>query len=415
MYKRASPNIHVQPQEKDMHLQVFLLVLVALQLGSAQQCGVVVLTEDKLREEINSTLTTLVEEEGKRCKEHINTAVQWAVENITGSVQQLLAPILQDLALHKRLGRTSHHPASSCQEIADNDPFSPPGYYWIQTAQRPLVQVYCRLYINSQTNPADSCKHVTDIDSEAMSGLYWIKNSEGKAIQVHCDMERECGGVTGGWMRVANIDMRRSNNTCPSGLNTLLVDSKRLCSKNIAGGGCSSATLAVQKAQYSLVCGKIIGYQQNTPDGFHPYYARSTTIDGTYADGISLTHGQSPRKHIWTLVAALHEYAANWQSMCPCTNRNNPETITIPPFVGNDYFCDTGSRNNYQHRFYPDDPLWDGQGCGSVSSCCSFNNPPWFSKRLTSPTTEDIEMRLCGDSSRDDEDITFEQLELYVQ
>ena len=54
-------------------------------------------------------------------------------------------------------------------------------------------------------------------------------------------------------MRVANIDMRISSNTCPSGLNTLLVDSKRLCSMNITGGGCSSATLAVQKAQYSHV------------------------------------------------------------------------------------------------------------------------------------------------------------------
>ena len=64
------------------------------------QCSVVVLIEDKLREEITNTLTTLVEEEGKRCKEHINTAVQQAVESIAGSVKQLLDPILQDLALH---------------------------------------------------------------------------------------------------------------------------------------------------------------------------------------------------------------------------------------------------------------------------------------------------------------------------
>ena len=340
------------------------------------------------------------------------------MENITDSVQQLLAPILQDLALHKRLGITYHQPAASCQQVAVENPGSLTGYYWIQTYQRPLQRVYCKLKRISESNPAYSCKHIRVIDYEAMSGLYWIKNSEGKAIQVYCDMERECGGVTGGWMRVVNIDMRISNNTCPSGLNTSFFDPRRLCSTNITGpsGGCSSATLAVQKAKYSHVCGKIIGYQSSTPDAFHPYQVNPTlTIDNIYVDGISLTYGQNPRKHIWSFAAALHEEGSLRQSVCPCTNRSNSETITIPPFVGNDYFCDTGSRDYFQFIFYPDDPLWDGQGCGSVSSCCSFNSPPWFSKRLTSPTTEDIEMRLCADQDRNDEDITFEQLELYVQ
>ena len=51
-----------------MHLEVFLTVLVALQLGSAQQCGVVVTTEDKVREYINTTLHTLLEEERGHCR-----------------------------------------------------------------------------------------------------------------------------------------------------------------------------------------------------------------------------------------------------------------------------------------------------------------------------------------------------------
>ena len=65
--------------------------------------------------------------------------------------------------------------------------------------------------------------------------------------------------------------------------------------------------------------------------------------------------------------------------------------------------------------FYPDDPLWDGEGCGQNSTCCSFNNPPWFSKQLSSPTTDDVEIRLCANQRRSDEDIDFEQIELYVQ
>ena len=36
-------------------------------------------------------------------------------------------------------------------------------------------------------------------------------------------------------------------------------------------------------------------------------------------------------------------------------------------------------------------------------------------KQLSSPTTADIEMRLCCDENRDNEDITVETIDLYVQ
>ena len=36
--------------------------------------------------------------------------------------------------------------------------------------------------------------------------------------------------------------------------------------------------------------------------------------------------------------------------------------------------------------FYIDDPLWDGEGCCSTSSCCEFNSPLWFCKSLPYPT-----------------------------
>ena len=159
---------------------------------------------------------------------------------------------------------------------------------------------------------------------------------------------------------------------------------------------------------HTRVCGQIIGYQQKSPDAFWPYYNNpNLTIDDIYVDGISLTHGCNPRKHIWTSIG--------YYNICPCTNIHNPATIPIPPYVGNDYFCDTASASSYQLRFYPNDPLWDGQGCGRLNTCCSFNNPPWFMKELPSSTSDDIEMRLCADQSRNNEDINFESIELYVQ
>ena len=32
--------------------------------------------------------------------------------------------------------------------------------------------------------------------------------------------------------------------------------------------------------------------------------------------------------------------------------------------------------------FRPADPVWDGMGCSSTSTCCTFNSPPWFTKNL---------------------------------
>ena len=184
----------------------------------------------------------------------------------------------------------------------------------------------------------------------------------------------------------------------------------------VNSAGCSSAVLPAQGVQYSRVCGKIIGYQQKSPDAFWPYqFGGQHTIDSHYVDGISITHGQ-PRKHIWTLAAALHEYAnSNLRDVCGCTNTRNTQSLTVPPFVGHDYFCDTASANHFQYIFYENDPLWDGQGCGPYNTCCSWNSPPWFMKQLSSPTTDNIEMRLCANENRNNEDITFESVELYVQ
>ena len=84
--------------------------------------------------------------------------------------------------------------------------------------------------------------------------------------------------------------------------------------------------------------------------------------------------------------------------------------------MGNDYFCDTaGATAPTTQTFYNSDPLWDGAGCGTQNSCCSFNSPPWFYKQLPQTTTDDIEMRVCRDEGRDNEDIAVEIVELYVQ
>ena len=220
-----------------------------------------------------------------------------------------------------------------------------------------------------------------------------------------------CGG-TGGWRRVVYLNFTDPNTTCPSGWQ-LTSHSKRTCGKvSTSAFTCDSVTFPVSEGDYTRVCGRIIGYQNEDIEAFYPY--TEPTIDGFYVQGVSLTHG-SPRQHIWTFAGGFSEvHDRNRNVVCPCDATIN---ITIPPFVGGDYFCESGHnsgpRESIITTFYPDDPLWDGDGCTASSTCCSFNNPPYFTKQLPSPTTDDIEARLCHASP--DDTTPVELIELYVQ
>ena len=101
------------------------------------------------------------------------------------------------------------------------------------------------------------------------------------------------------------------------------------------------------------------------------------------------------------------------------TDTRHSWTYTTPSWVGNDYFCDSGNPGPgfIQHRAYSGDPLWDGKGCPSTSTCCQFNNPPWFCKQLPQAMTDSIEVRICSNNapSQEGEDILVELIELYIQ
>ena len=422
-------------------MQLAVIVLASIHLGSTHEdpeVPVVVVSPHQLRHHIRKEVTSVVQQATTNITdaigevtrkvdwavidhiaplkdeiaEEVNSALKDVITNVTDAVEQILKPVLDEIAQLKLPGKSPSNPAVSCEQAKANDHSAPAGYYWIQNSEVPLVQVYCKMdEIKIGRNPdfpASSCKEIIEVSPSSPSGFYWVKDGNEGSVRVYCDMTRTCGGITGGWMQVANIDMTNSSHTCPQGLNATTHHPIRVCGINV-NGGCSSATFDVHGIEYSQVCGKIIGYQDRSPDGFD----NNRGIDGVYVDGVSLTHGNNPRKHIWTFAAAASES----HNQCPCLSVG---TITVPSFVGNDYFCDTGTPAHNNNRFHLDDPLWDGEGCGPTSTCCSFNNPPWFSKQLPSPTTDDIEMRLCANNHHavynlGDEDVTIQTVELFVQ
>ena len=214
---------------------------------------------------------------------------------------------------------------------------------------------------------------------------------------------------------MAYVNMSQSGANCPQGLTQTTLSGLTLCGRN--GLGCQSTVFSTLRLNYSQVCGQLRGYQRATPDGFFPYYANpSQTIDSVYVDGVSITYGSAPRKHIWTYVTGLNLMYLNPQEHCPCNNGNS---VAPPPFVGSDYYCETGDNDKTccANTFYPNDPLWDGQQCpGEEAPCCTHPNMPWFNKTLSETTTEDIELRVCGDgAATHDEDTPLEVIELFVR
>ena len=237
-----------------------------------------------------------------------------------------------------------------------------------------------------------------------------VQDSINEAI-LQLIQDSPCGGL--GWRQVVALDFRDLNSSCPSGLIERNDSGIHTCGKDIDSGGCSSVTFPVTSG-YSKVCGKIIGYQVGSIDAFE---CTNPTIDTFYVDGVSLTHG-NPRQHIWTFASANDEVTGHPPSNCPCTHTPTASQAAPPPeYVGNDYFCDTGSSGtrSQQPIFYGDDPLWDGAGCGDLNTCCSFNNPPWFYKQLPQHTTDDIEMRLCTDQGGGDEGMVVEMVDIYIR
>jgi len=118
-----------------------------------------------------------------------------------------------------------------------------------------------------------------------------------------------------------------------------------------------------------------------------------------YVDGVSLTHGTSPnRSHIWTYSSVVF-FASGNADRCSICDDNKPS------YVGTNYTCVAAQCSNDQ-GCYPDS-LWSND-----VKVCEGNGT--FYRQLSESTTDDIEMRVCRDQARDDEDILISYMELFV-
>ena len=254
--------------------------------------------------------------------------------------------------------------------------------------------------------PGKSCRDIYQMNpaSRDVSGYYVIMTD--KPIFVYCDMTLECGGEKG-WMRIADVNPAKGN--CPNGWRKI-TSPVAACRSPNDNAGCFSAYFIAHGIPYSRVCGKLIGIQKGTPDAFVPgnhYHS----IDSTYLDGISLTYGTKPRKHIWSFAGSPAENDGIYS--CPCSKDRG---TLPPPFVREHYYCESGNSGaKGDETYFAGNPLWDGKGCSIQNTCCVDPGLPWFFHQLPIATTYDIEMRICTDEKFFNEAILVKEAELYVQ
>ena len=310
---------------------------------------------------------------------------------------------------------------SNCSQVFKTFSSAPSAYYTIQLSNYSLILIHCNLkdYINSLY--LLNCSQILQTSSAAPSGFYKIQAPNGSLISVYCDMEgSNCDGK-GGWMRVGYLNMSEPGATCPPGLTLRQFSSidHGVCGLSI-GTRYATTFFPSHAIQYNMICGQIRGYQFRAPDAFPPLGGQKggPIIDNcnTYVDGVTITYGSNPRKHIWTYACGLSEGHSWGDLLCPCNTRSFG--TTSPNFVGNDNYCESGLPEGqwWQDVLYSSDPLWDGQQCnGNERPCCTNPKMPWFIKTLNETTTEDIELRVCASQGYSDEDTPLDIIELYVR
>ena len=280
-----------------------------------------------------------------------------------------------------------------------------------------VCAVVCIGYANSQACLAPSPLISSCNDTLICESGYFVillDNNETKSV--YCSAEELCGST--GWTRVGIADFRDRETPCPDGLIEHIDRNGEVRACKREGSPHSPNNVIIPTGiSYSQVCGKILGYQFSTLDGFDYRRKRNRPdqrdIETAYFDGISVTYGPArSRQHIFSLAGVRRQNALE----CPCANDS---VATTPSFVGGDYYCESGNHRDSGalNKYFYDDILWDGEQCdvGGEAPCCTPPLLPYFFKDLESSTAENIELRILTNDRPEKEDILLLSYEIYIK
>jgi hypothetical protein len=259
-----------------------------------------------------------------------------------------------------------------------------------------------------------SCQQIYESNPSSKSGEYTLRVN-GTNIKKYCKFGN-IAGVQGGWTRFGKLNVQEEE-CCPQEF-ALREDSVigKSCSRTDGSANCVSVKFPSDGIKYSRVSGKVTAYQFSTPNGFRHDHS-THKVDDNYVDGISITRGSNPRKHVFTLAVSSNEIRQDsWG--CPCSKKPTARYPKPPDFVGKDYYCESGNPiNTDKYILFNQDALFDGEKCRSnEAKCCECDDKhfPYFFKDIHQFTNDSLEMRLCADESTANEDAYITEYEFYV-
>lgn len=233
----------------------------------------------------------------------------------------------------------------------------------------------------SADSPVLSCQMLSIFHPSFHSGYYWLQSGDGNPVQLYCILPYRDFYYynyyyyhTG--MRIATLNKNSSGANCFIGLKQS-ANNRNSCVVPSDFSTCSSTFFNTFCIPYTHISGSIKACGTGSPDGFRD----SHDINDNCVDGISISYGMPPnRQHLYTLAA----------------NTNRSCMLNKPSFVSSYYAC--------LRSFNIGTSTCSGSGCKI-----------YFNKQLQILTDQDIEIRVCRDQSRNDEDIIIEEIVLYVR
>ena len=252
-------------------------------------------------------------------------------------------------------------------------------------------------------------------DRQCGEGWYWVHDSTtdcAKKMYLYTNGHPTCG--QGVWMRIGFFDMTQPLSECPSPLRMFIEDQKKYCTR--VSSECTSVYFDSLNQQYTEVCGMVEAYQYGNMDAFHSASTFTSLNSDDLLEGIAITH-KLPRQHVWSYVVGdVANPTSSRTDSCPCTAQGT--TSTVPFVIGSDYYCSSGNNGTGDSpAVVHSSPLWrtSGPSCVSGSTCCDNPDQPWFKKKLTQPSNEDVEMRWCADEQPTSEATATTRVELYIR
>ena len=106
----------------------------------------------------------------------------------------------------------------------------------------------------------------------------------------------------------------------------------------------------------------------------------------------SYSHETYSSTHKWSFSAGPVESGSSGH-VGPC---NIQSGISAPSYVGNDYYCESGTLINPDNIWYTSDP-------SGMAYLAVIAGLPWFHKTLSTSTTATITTRVCLDEATNNE------------